>query len=278
MSLSILQYTGSKKNDIKYFEKYIPDNIECIIEPFGGSGYLSLYMFSKNNKLKCIINDIDFNLINFFNQIKKDPDHIISEYNKLLLSYSNKNEYKKIIDEYKKNEGDDKKKAILYLFFNKCYYIHQGQYPDNFRKFFPIEKDKYKTFFNWINNTTFICGDYIEIYNLHKNNKKNFIFLDPPYLDSFNASYSSHKFNNNDNTKIYIEILELMKKNKKNYLLYIINSNGLTKYLYKDFIIAEYDKLYNNVKKNIDGTYERNKVIHLIISNKNKLLPKKETK
>ena len=271
MNLSILTYIGSKRKDIKYFEQHIPENIDCIVEPFGGSGYLSLYMFSKNNNLKSIINDIDFNLINFFNQIKKNPDDIITGYNNLLSSFSNKNEYLKIIDEYKKDEGDDKRKAILYLFFNKCYNLRPGLYPND-KKINQIDKDKdkYKTFFNWLNNSTFICGDYMEIYNLHKDNKKNFIFFDPPYLDSFNAFYSSHKFNNIDNTKIYIEILDMMKNNKKSCLMLIINNNAITKFIYKDFIIGEYNKEYS---------YTQNKTIHLIISNKNKLLPeKKKTK
>jgi hypothetical protein len=62
----------------------------------------------------------------------------------------------------------------------------------------------------------------------------------------------------------------MMKNNKKSCLMLIINNNAITKFIYKDFIIGEYNKEYS---------YTQNKTIHLIISNKNKLLPeKKKTK
>ncbi len=49
---------------------------------------------------------------------------------------------------------------------------------------------------------------------MYKDNENGFIFLDPPYLDSYNASYDKYQDKNTDekkkidNTNIYIDLLE----------------------------------------------------------------------
>ena len=105
-----------------------------------------------------------------------------------------------------------------------------------------------------------------ELYNeikQDKSKKKYFIFLDPPYFDSFNKYYVMYqdKFTGEktikDNTGMYIEILKYLKENKKNTML-IINKNCITEFIYKDYIKAEYDKTYQLTKK---------KTKHLIINN-----------
>ncbi len=69
------------------------------------------------------------------------------------------------------------------------------------------------------------CKDWKEIMEEYKDNEKAFIYLDPPYLNSFHNNYNQYNFSSDenniiiDNTKIYIDILK-----------YLENSN----YLYKD--------------------------------------------
>lgn len=264
MSLHILPYIGSKRLDLPFFKDFIPNDMNEIIEPFGGSGYLSLYLFSMNNNLKCIINDTDKELINFFKNIKEHKNELIEKYNNL-LDFKNKEEYNKIIDNYKKIEIpstlDD---AVLYLFYNKVYNMRRGLYPTS-KKINKISIDKYKTFFDWLKNTTFTNFDYKEVFEKYIKIKKtnSFIFLDPPYFDSHNREYSSHKEsaddNNNvlDNTKVFIDIVDYLKNNKIKKML-IINKNAITEYIYKKYIKGEYEKLYQMTKK---------KTKHLIICN-----------
>ena len=84
--------------------------------------YLSLYLYSLNNKLKCVVNDVDKPLINFFNQMKKQPQIIIDGYNKLIDPKPTKEQHIKTIKKYKNYEGNDEENAIFYLYFNKFYF------------------------------------------------------------------------------------------------------------------------------------------------------------
>lgn len=262
MSLSILPYVGSKRKDIYLFEKYIPKGIKTIVEPFGGSGYLSLYLFSLNPNLKCIVNDNDSNLINFFNQLKKNPQYIINGYNKLLNKKPTKPQFLKLIEEYKNLKSDSSRKAILFLFYNKFCSFRKGLYPLK-NNIYPIDIEEHKIFFEWINKTNFYCLDYSEIFSKIINKKNIFVFLDPPYFDSFNGYYLKYDTalkNKNkiiDNTQLYIDILDFIKNAKCNVML-IINKNAITNFIYQKYIIGEYNKIYQQTK---------NKAQHLIITN-----------
>ena len=221
MSLSILPYIGSKRTDIKFYEKYMPNpsHIDVSVELFGGSGYNSLYLFSLNNKIKSIINDVDDDLINFFNQIKQHPDEIVEQFNKLVEPKPTKDEFDNIKLELKKENLSNLRKAVLYLFFKKFHGLRELLYPTT-KSIGKINKDKYETFFNWLKNTEFILNDYQEVYkNIIENKKKKryFLFLDPPYLCSFNSEYKTYKKDNLiliDNTQLYINIIDYLKKKK----------------------------------------------------------------
>ena len=71
----------------------------------------------------------------------------------------------------------------------------------------------------------------------YKDDEKAFIYLDPPYLNSFNRNYDQYKTsidNDNiiiDNLKIYIDIIYYLK-NSKHKILFSINNNAITKYLF----------------------------------------------
>lgn len=265
MSLQFFSYTGSKRKDIKFYENYIPNpqTIKVCIEPFGGGGYTSLYLFSKNDKIKSIINDTDDKLINFYNQLKVNFDVVIDDVNKLIEQMPSKEEYKELVKEYKENKSSNLRRAVLYLFLVKCHGIRFLMYPIPTRKTNKIEKDKYIVFQNWLKNTEFNLKDYNETFNDIKKLRNNgvFVFLDPPYLESFNAYYSNfknHKDNNNnllDNTRMYIDIVKFLKNSSKN-IIFIINKNSITDYLYKDYILDEYNKTYS---------LTQNKAICLII-------------
>jgi site-specific DNA-adenine methylase len=272
MSLSPLPYVGSKRTDIKFFESKMPNpnDIDVSVELFGGSGYVSLYLFSKNNKIKSIINDIDEQLINFFKEVKRDFNAVIDGYNTLIEPKPSKEDFEKLKDEYFKNESNNLRRAILYLFVNKYHGIRKYMYPLESRHNCQISKDKFKVFQEWLKNTEFTNENYDTIYEIINNNKsdkKFFILIDPPYFDSFNKYYISYtdKLTNDniikDTTGMFIDIIKYLKECKKKMLL-IINKNGITEYLYKDYIKGEYNKTYSLTK---------NKTIHLIIDNYNKL-------
>jgi len=103
-------------------------------------------------------------------------------------------------------------------------------------------------------NIKLMNDDYLKIFEKVINNKNVFVFLDPPYLVSFNKSYND---NGREVGGVYLDILEFLKVAKCK-ILFIINKNALTSYIFKGFIKGEYDKKYDASHQN---------VIHLIITN-----------
>ncbi len=66
---------------------------------------------------------------------------------------------------------------------------------------------------NFLKKSKITNIDFREIMNEYKDNKDAFLYLGPPYMDSYNGSYSSFQaknYNNDlsvkDNTNIYIYI------------------------------------------------------------------------
>jgi site-specific DNA-adenine methylase len=108
---------------------------------------------------------------------------------------------------------------------------------------------------------------------MYKDNENGFIYIDPPYLDSYNASYNSYSNKqiddeNNviDNTNIYIDLLEYLK-NCKCKILFSINENAITKYIYKDYIKKVYNRQYESTQINKNKEKSKNKQDVLIICN-----------
>ncbi len=69
-----------------------------------------------------------------------------------------------------------------------------------------------------------------------------------------------------DNTQIYIDLLDLLKCKCK--VLFSINSNALTQYIYKDYIKSDYNHIYQASHINIkEVTQKKKHTSVLIISN-----------
>lgn len=91
------------------------------------------------------------------------------------------------------------------------------------------------------------------MFKIVKNNTNAFVFIDPPYLSSDNTSYhgviTTDKDNRIvDNTVMFIDIMKFMSTAKCKVML-IINKNALNEYIFKDFIVGSYDKIYSLSKR-----------------------------
>ncbi len=74
--------------------------------------------------------------------------------------------------------------------------------------------------------------------NEYKDNKVAFLYVDPPYMDSYNAgcnSYNTKTYNNDlsikDNTEMYVFLLEF-SKDCKCKIIFSINNCALNIYIY----------------------------------------------
>ena len=249
MSVEIipLNCVGNKENELKYLLPIIKENINedtIFIEPFCGSCIVSYNVFKLNTVKEFHINDIDEMRMKFYNDI---------------TDISKREEFYKIQNDIIENGEEDyyiyedktelKREYISYLLNYRI---------DTFR--FPTKISSTKISDNWMEFLTIANktnDDWKVIMEKYKDNKNAFIYLDPPYLESYNAGYNKYEKSIEtdgtiiDNTKIYIDILNYLK-NSKCKILFSINKNAITEHIYKDYINNTYIKNYSNTIKNTD--------------------------
>lgn len=255
----MIKWSGGKIDEIKNFEKYFPENYNLYIEPFVGGGSVFFYLNPKN----AIINDIHKDLIDFYKSISEGKSREIYEF--MNNNINDEKTYYKIRDEMLINDYLDNAKRFFYQ--RKTCFRGMLRYNKNGK--FNIPFGKYKTInFNELLNkeyeillkrTEILNTDFEYIFENYNSND-NFMFLDPPYDSEF-TDYGYCKFGKEEHEK-----LSQCFKTTKIKCLMIIGKTEFIEELYKDYIIAEYDKkykfkLYNNRIGNEINTK------HLIIKN-----------
>jgi len=207
---TFIRWQGNKSKHINKFIEYIPEFTGTYIEPFVGSGALLLKLQPK----KWIINDINKDLINIWNQVKTNPNEIITEFKRFgdhfkPLSKNDKVTYCKEITLKIESMPYDLKRASLYLLMKFCSYTGDIIYNNNFffksldmnifiRNYYPfLIQNNYN---NIIEVSKFLNNSNGKIYNtnyekiLNKSKNGDFVFLDPPYIE-----HHKYEFNYNKN-------------------------------------------------------------------------------
>jgi len=264
-------YVGNKRQEVEHiYENINFKNIDTIVEPFCGSCAVSYYIWTQNRtkNYKYILNDLNSNLIDFLKSIKDNKyKEIENEVNKkreeILLYEDDMIEAKKIYVEYIKQ-----KDVKGYVLANKCYSMRAGIFPlIDFKRCFNDKIWDFKTspIYDFLKNAD------IELYNEDGNkiiekydNKKTFIFLDPPYIASCNNFYST---DTNDNTSNIYEMLSSKGlKNFKSKILICHENNWLFKLIFKDYLDGEteYKKQYETL---LHRGKPKKQTTHIIVKN-----------
>ena len=244
-------YAGNKRQEVEHiYENINFKNIDIIVEPFCGSCALSYYIWSQNRtkNYKYILNDLDSNLIELLRLVRDDKykeieDDVNKKREEILLYEDDMIESKNIYVEYIKQ-----KDVKGYVLANKCYQMRPGLFPlKQFEKFHKKIDLSLSPFYEFLKTAD------IEIYNEDGNkiiekyeNKKTFIFLDPPYIASCNNFYSNDTGENTSN--IYEMLSSKGLKNFKCKILICHENNWLFKILFKDYLDGEkeYKKQYES--------------------------------
>lgn len=246
----LMPYIGNKSGIIMDILHRIPDDITKIIEPFAGTGIISLNVISNKhpNLEEVILNDINPHMGKLYNSIQYNPDMVIE---KLVGALSEINEtnykeqYLKIRARMNAGESELLPYIMLYSFngnprYNKKWeYNHIGNSNRG-----PIKnidkkiKDITKTIkiYNKLMNSikfSYITNDYKECFNLY--DKETLLIMDPPYNKS-NVDYTGQ---NNKNTEdIQSEIFSFVNDHCKDVRMMIfdyIYQEHVTKNTYRNF-------------------------------------------
>jgi DNA adenine methylase len=156
--------------------------------------------------------------------------------------------------------------AALYYFINKTAYSGMIRY--NSKGEYNVPYGRYKNFntslisdrhHQLLSNTVIYNTDYEEIFALTERN--DFVFLDPPY-DCIFSDYGNEEYKDGFNEENHRQLaLDFQNLNCK--AMMVIGATPLTRELYRDNIVAEYDKNYS---VNIRNRFQA-EAVHLIVTN-----------
>ena len=245
----VIKWAGGKRQLLPEIEKYIPKSYNTYYEPFFGGGALYFHI----SPTKAIINDINPQLINVYNQIKFNSSELIEilsifeiEYNSFCTMeekdkyyYSKRAEYNNCLF----NNIQTVYSAALLIFLNKTgfnglYRVNKtGQYnvPSGHKEKINLyDKNNIQEIQSLLNSVT-ICSDDFE--NVCETAQAgDFIFFDSPYYDTF-TSYQASGFSEKDHKRLHNLFRRLTEKG-----VFCMTTNNNCEYirnLYKDFNIRE---------------------------------------
>lgn len=75
-----IQYQGSKRNLAPIILQYIPQGVDCLIEPFAGSAAISIAVAARHMAKTYLINDLNEPLVELLRLIVESPSNVASFY------------------------------------------------------------------------------------------------------------------------------------------------------------------------------------------------------
>lgn len=255
----MVKWSGGKSDEIKKFIEYIPNDIDTYLEPFVGGGSVFFYLSSK----KSVISDVHSELTDFYQEIKNGN---ASKIYKFMEKHPNEEKtYYQVRDKFEIKSPLDNACRFFYqrktCFRGMLRYNKKGKFNIPFGRYktYNFEILKEKKYENLLKNSQVFNKDFSYIFKKF-NNKKNFMFLDPPYDSEF-TDYGYCSFGKEEHKKL----AKCFKETKIRCLM-IIGKTPFIEELYKGYIVDEYDKKYRfKIHSKRVGSEINNQ--HLIIAN-----------
>ena len=190
-----------------------------MVEPFLGSAALFLNTSFK----KYLLCDTNLDLINLYNNLKNNPENLLSETKKLFTKYNNTEEQFYILrNKFNLLKQKDLEKSALFIYLNKhafnglCRYNAKGIFNVPYGRYKSPEfpKEKMYNFAHKSQNAVFKWQDFNITFAEAR--KGDIFYCDPPYVplsatSSF-TSYASNKFRLKDQELLANNAYELKSK------------------------------------------------------------------
>lgn len=266
---SPIRWAGSKKKILNEMLAVFDRNSEIYVEPFLGSGVVLINLI--NNKeffkyKKYYVNDINSNIITFYELIKSDFNYLEENVNQIVKNYNslhNMEEKEAFYYETREKFNQSKckeKKAIYFWFLMRGGF--NGVYRENRKGLFNVpfgkkEKLNYsyeelKKISEFLRNVEFFNMEYNEFLTMLSENgvlKKAFIYFDPPYIQedkiiSKERLYTKNEFKHEE----FVTFIKDLKI--KNYMISMSESK-------------KSNLIYGNMKK-----YKINDILRVVNPNK----------
>lgn len=256
MNHFFFRYQGNKRQEAKNFIDKIEnlESINNIYELFCGTSAISFNIWLQfKDKFNYYLNDNNNMIINIYNTFKNESlEEIEEKINNIKKRIKTKEDWVKI---FKDNNNEDTYLNIFFLKYSKFGVI--GYYDNSLfytKKDYSLNKLQLK-FLEFIKspNVYISHGDWFELFDINKDDKKALFILDPPYMQCCNDFYINKSIN------IYEYFYKNKIQNYKSNIYFILEDIWIIRLLFENNnIIDYYDKRYE---------ISRKKTKHLIIKN-----------
>lgn len=216
---AFLKWAGGKYSLMDEIKRRLPKG-DCLIEPFVGAGSV----FLNTNYRYYILADINIDLINLYNTVKKHPHRFVEDCRQLFnTTYNHEVHYYQLREEFNRST-DPYQRSVLFLYLNRhcynglCRYNLRGEFNVPFgrykRPYFPEKEIMF--FAEKAKKATFICTSYEKVFDLAE--QGHVIYCDPPYaplsLTANFTAYHSHSFNLTDQQNL-AKLASITSKDKQ---------------------------------------------------------------
>ncbi len=237
-SKPFVKWVGGKRQLIGEIHKRKPLNFNRYYEPFIGGGAI----FFSNGFNKAVISDVNQELINVYNVIKKIVEDLIIS----LKKHPYNEEYFYELRKKDTSELNNVERASRFIYLNKTCY--NGLYRVNKKGKFNVPFGKYKSPLicdednlravnSKLRKAKILCTDFEKC--VLTASKKDFVYFDPPYMPlsstSYFVGYSKDGFAYDEQLRLRNVFKKLSEKG-----IYCMLSNSYTKEvkeLYSEFNI-----------------------------------------
>lgn len=183
-----IPYQGSKRIIANLILSYFSANVSCLVEPFAGSGALSIAAAMQNKAKRFYLNDTNKPLMNLWRAILETPNELADAYEKLWRQQRGRE--RNFYDEVRREFNTTHQVEHLLYLLARCVkasvrYNADGEFnqsPDNRRKGRHPEnmrRDILHTARLLAGQTTLSCKDYRQV--LKSATTHDLVYMDPPY-------------------------------------------------------------------------------------------------
>ena len=201
----------------------------------GGLGIYSTFKFSENE----ILNDLDWQKINLYKAIQKNPRELIIQARSLRVDQVTFDRLKEFIKNTQPTSAVNYEIAAAYLYLNLNSYRNTGATMDN--------KASEARYFNALSSihslhqrlkecttsgkpdTTIFNLDIFEIIKRYRKQMDVLFIIDPPYLNADVYNRKKNKFGQKEHERL-ANLLRLVKQNNKNDFIYFCRITAPHKY------------------------------------------------
>lgn len=236
-----LRWAGGKSKMLKILDDFFPKDVEKYLEAFIGGGSVLLHIIQKYSPQVAYANDIDDLLINYYNNVKNNPQEVINECLKLKNNYNNETFAEKF-------KTLDRKYASHFFTSNKTSFsgLNNNYSSQAFDRNFTLNSiNKIKDVSEVIQNVNFVNDNFVKLEETIGNIEGYFIYLDPPYFGNkekglYGDKGKLHKEFNHE------ELFEWVQKHSNNNKIMLsYDDSPYIRELYKDYNIYSFDFVYS---------------------------------